>query len=735
MVEQAPDGTSREVPGLAIEPVQLQVVARRLWDQLPPGTRQMTPEHITSVGDVNSALAGYYASCVQHAAAATSVSERVIREWFNIQLITPQGIRGQVLRAAGRSGGLSNETIRMMIDAHLVRAEQRRGATWFELAHDRMIDPIKQDNAVWFEQHLSPLQRQAALWEAQGRPDSLVLRDDTLTEAEAWAHTHADEVLPIEHEFLAASQRVHEQAEREQRFNRNIRIALGVVAVLAVLAIAAALVAFNLNTELDQANSSLETALRVSDSQRLAYAAQSEANSTETALLLAMEAVRRDRSILTEPTFRDALDKMTWQARDIATDDGTVLSMAFSPDGRSIVTGYGDGGVYIWAIVKEPDVAVELRATLEGHTAPVWHASYSPDGQFILSIADDQTARLWTTDGTLVKVLEHPSGLSDGGFSPDGQQVAVAADNGNAYIWNLDGALVATLQGHDLDMTSVQFSPDGQRVATASADGTARLWWSDGRLITEYADEGSDGSVLLAIFSPDGQQVLTGDEVGVAVLWSLEGEMLQVLDAHDGDVTAATFSADGQQILTADEEGTAYLWSVNGRLITVLEGHADTIFLARFGPEADQMLTASLDGTIRIWSRDGTMEAVLQTDATASYTLAISPDKQFLVSASGRGSDITRIWKNVGRPLATLRGHTDTVHSVAYSADGQRIVTASADQTAIIWDINGNIQYTLAEHSDSVNYAEFSPDGRAVVTASSDGTTRLWTATATCTTF
>ena len=103
------------------------------------------------------------------------------------QLITEAGIRGQVLKGCERSpdgnDGLDNAAIKRLEDAHLVRSEQRRGATWFELAHDRLIAPVRADNAAWFKAHLSTLQRRAALWEDQKRPDGLLLQGEPLAEA------------------------------------------------------------------------------------------------------------------------------------------------------------------------------------------------------------------------------------------------------------------------------------------------------------------------------------------------------------------------------------------------------------------------------------------------------------------------------------------------------------------------------------------------------------------------
>ena len=124
--------------------------------------------------------------------------ERAIREWFNRQLITKGDIRKPVLMArASPEGvtGLDNNAIKPLEDAHMVRAEQRR-AIWFELAHDRLIEPVRADNAAWFAANLSTLQRQAALWEEQKRPDRLLLSGEALTEAETWATAHEAELVP-----------------------------------------------------------------------------------------------------------------------------------------------------------------------------------------------------------------------------------------------------------------------------------------------------------------------------------------------------------------------------------------------------------------------------------------------------------------------------------------------------------------------------------------------------------
>lgn len=242
---QQPDGSVEEQLGTAVEPVQLQVVCYRLWEHLPAGASEISEQDIAALGDVNSALADYYAERVAAAASSTGLRERHIRDWVEQHLITEQGIRGQVLQQADQSEGLDNQAIALLIDAHLVRAENRRGAIWYELTHDRLIEPIRASNAAWREIHLTMLQQQAALWEGQQRADDLLLRGESLQRAEAWSHENPDDVTESERAFLQASQQARDAARRERRTNQLIRTLAAVAAITSIIAIVAGISAFS----------------------------------------------------------------------------------------------------------------------------------------------------------------------------------------------------------------------------------------------------------------------------------------------------------------------------------------------------------------------------------------------------------------------------------------------------------------------------------------------------------
>ncbi len=268
MKVQQPDGTFVEQTGRHVEPVQLQVVCYRLWQQMPVDDRSIDPEDLERFGDVSQALAAYYADSLTRIAAGDERLERALRDWFAGRLITAGGLRGQVRRGAETSGGLANEAVERLLDTHLVRAEQRAGATWYELAHDRLLEPVREDNAAWRAGHLSEVQHRAQLWESQGRPPELLLRDDQLAAAQRWA-LGSVAITPVELRFLEESHSAQEVTDRERRQARRIhRLAVVAILVGAVAAVAGVFAGLGWReavAQQERANREAEATRQVSD--------------------------------------------------------------------------------------------------------------------------------------------------------------------------------------------------------------------------------------------------------------------------------------------------------------------------------------------------------------------------------------------------------------------------------------------------------------------------------------
>jgi hypothetical protein len=243
--EMGPDGDAQDMLGPVIEPVHLQVVCRRLWERLEAEEPQRDPSELRTIdvpqveraGNVTDALRAYYQELVASVSKNTYVDERRIRLWIGSELITGGRLRNQVMRTGRRTAGLDERVIDALSDVYLVRKESRRRLIWYELAHDRLIDPIVEDNEAWFASHPTSLQRVAQIWATHGRAKELLLRGDAL-EAFENARAKAPDLTEIEREYLETSQRVDKEDQaRRMHLRRQLRQATvgSCVAVLAAL--------------------------------------------------------------------------------------------------------------------------------------------------------------------------------------------------------------------------------------------------------------------------------------------------------------------------------------------------------------------------------------------------------------------------------------------------------------------------------------------------------------------
>ncbi|MGP0031654.1 MAG: hypothetical protein ACLPVF_14250 [Acidimicrobiales bacterium] len=138
---------AEDVPGEFVEPVQLQVVCTELWRSLPAGTQVITADHLEAFGDPTHALARFYDTCVTQTARRTGVPVTYLRRWFEKVIITPAGTRALVYQGDRDTEGLPNAAVGLLEHHHMLRAEDRAGAHWYELTHDRFIAPIREANA------------------------------------------------------------------------------------------------------------------------------------------------------------------------------------------------------------------------------------------------------------------------------------------------------------------------------------------------------------------------------------------------------------------------------------------------------------------------------------------------------------------------------------------------------------------------------------------------------------
>ena len=229
-----------------VEPVQLQVVCHRLWRRLrsdgdSPSSTVITAEQITPYLDVAGALGAYYADAVAETVRKTGADERVLRDWFETHLITAQRFRAQTRTGPAVDSGVNTLDVLVRLQRrYLIRSDPRPGASWYELSHDRLVDPVLEDNARWRDEHLASWQRRAASWVASNRKAKYLLGDAELRTAHAELGKRHRDRIPAEvaeREFVEESARA--LADRSFREGVNIRHAK----LVAVIVVEAAIIA------------------------------------------------------------------------------------------------------------------------------------------------------------------------------------------------------------------------------------------------------------------------------------------------------------------------------------------------------------------------------------------------------------------------------------------------------------------------------------------------------------
>jgi WD40 repeat protein len=357
------------------------------------------------------------------------------------------------------------------------------------------------------------------------------------------------------------------------------------------------------------------------------------------------------------------------------------------------------------------------------HGARVTAAALGARGGLLATGGADDRVRIWGADGRPLRVLEgHVGPITAIAFSAHGDTlIATASTDGVARVWWVGtGRPVTVLSGHGNQLTDVSFSPDGAQVATASTDRTARTWKADtGAVLALFA--GATETVSGARFDGTGTTLVTSSFDGTAREFdAVVQPALRMVADLGAPVTRVDFVRRGGAI-AASTAARSYRIDVSSGAVTPA-GKAARPEDVVFGPAGRE---AAIDGRTVVVSGGGGRTVKLLGHNKPVTSVAFSADGARIVTTS-LDHDV-RTWDAAtGAPLLVVRVHFAVVSDARFSPDGRWIATAGPVTSALVSADTGRLAFYLRGHVGKLTAVAFAPDGRQIATGGVDGTVRLY---------
>jgi WD40 repeat protein len=443
-----------------------------------------------------------------------------------------------------------------------------------------------------------------------------------------------------------------------------------------------------------------------------------------------------------------------WTATRLRVRTGpgaSVNSLAFAPDGRTLVSGTSDGLTF-WDVrtgqprhVRTPNISVRAVAL-------------SSDGRLVASGGNDGSVRLWDTAGhQLAIAVDHAAAVQGVAFGPDDRTVASAGDDGSVRLWAAGRRALnrfISLLGPTDRVLGVAFSPDGTTLAGAGSDALVGLWNVGGP-----PDEDLPTIYGNAAFGPGGNAATAGRDHRIR-LWQSDGaggltlrRTLPALPQPSGPGQQAfgiALSPNGTELAAPVAPRSTTVWNVStGQPRTVAGHNRYAVRAVAFSPRGDQLasVSARTDGDV-----DLRLTRTLDTVASASTIhtgpvnavavgpMAGRPHGIVLATASDDGyiavsavQDVTASDRGPPTPTVLPDYSTAKVNAVAFSGDGRLLAGGSDDGTIRLWHAASRNQWTADPGPATppgqprpVVAVAFSPDAAMLAAASVDGTIWLW---------
>jgi len=697
----------------------LQFTADRLWDLRDEQQKLLRESDLDTIGGIEGAITTYADRILETLAPAEQqVAQHILVRCLQGGARHPLAV--PALLAADWAGPRAIEVLERLVSSRLLtrRADPEEGAV-VEPAHEALVAHW-QRLARWVtedalaHQLLSELIRAADRWERRGRPPDLLWVGSLLSQWLLFEEELAEHLGPNERHFAEASFAQH-------RRRRRVRLGIAVAIFAALLAFA--LLATWAWWQADGAQREAERARHASEIDALLSRAAQHRERGETG-----EAIELVRSVLeAEPGSAQAIAELYaavgGRAESIILTGhrDTVRDAAFTPDGERVVTVAMDEKVRIW------DRDGHLLHTVDPGLGPIYRVRVSPAGDRLTAVGATGLGKIYGLDGAPIATLDIGEQPALAAWDRSGKRLIVTGARGKAFVYDAAGTRLSELTTAASGLGWGAFSPDGSKilyVSTGDVDG--KVFAADGDVLASFT---SRPDTVLAEFSPalDSGRFITASWPGFVQLFDAEGKELAHIAAR-GRYPAAAWSLDGGRFVAGapDDEGALVVVTADGHTLHTLSGHRAPIHVAAYGPDG---LVASGDerGEVRLFAPSGETIAVFVGHAGRVWSLAFSSDGTRLLSASEDGT--ARIWDTQGRSRARLMTGR-FVEQCPIDASGERILTLTGDHVerwteVRIFDTRGTELVLLKDTSDDmVDEVAWRPDGNVAVALQKRGAMR-----------
>lgn len=347
----------------------------------------------------------------------------------------------------------------------------------------------------------------------------------------------------------------------------------------------------------------------------------------------------------------------------------------------------------------------------------------------VWSSAQDKSASDKKGPEIVATLKGHTEAVYSVSFSQDGKYLATGSFDNTIKLWETaTGKEVKTFggpQGHTKMVLSVAFSNDGTMIASGGVDNTAKVWDVpvSTPLRTLAASEGAHAVAL----SPDGAKLAVGTKDGLVKLFNVaDFKELAKMEGHVGAVNALSFSANGQVLASAGADRTVRFWNAaNGQLIAAVGAHSGAVNNVAIHANNTAASSVGDDGQLKIWTVPPVAARTLPAHAASILGLFVTADGNQVLTASA--DKTVRHALTAGKEVRSLTGPNAAVTSVALNPQGNLIAGGTADSRLYLWTAaDGKPVTNYVAHGGSVTGVHFHPQQPQLITTGSDGLVKTW---------